>query len=162
MWRCRRTRKGCPKSGGGTAPETRPRARPFREVGSCRGRCASVRSHLCWHGHPLLRGPSQGRLGPHCWASETSAANRMQIGVCSHKDVLCMHFLLDFAWKLIIHHPSRACTTSGLCQQFLLIWGLMPNSSPSLGGLGTPKVWTVVWLDGEATSWHPMRLSCPC
>lgn len=45
--------------------------------------------------------------------------NGMQIGICSHKDVLCMDFLLDFTWKLIIHHPSRACTTSGLCQHFL-------------------------------------------
>lgn len=47
--------------------------------------------------------------------------NGMQIGICSHKDILCMDFLLDFTWKLIIHHPSRACTTSGLCQQFLFI-----------------------------------------
>ena len=73
-----------------------------------------------------------------------------------------MDFLLDFTWKLIINHPSGACTTSGLCQQFLVIWGLMPNSSPSLGGPGTLEVWTTAWLDGEATSWHPMRLSCSC
>lgn len=44
----------------------------------------------------------------------------MQIGICSHKDVLCIDFLLDFTWKLAIHHPSRACSTSILRQQFLV------------------------------------------
>lgn len=96
-------------------------------------------SCLCWHPHPLLWVPSHGRLGLHSWASETLEANRMQIGTCSHKDVLCMDFLLDFTWKLIIHHPSGACTTSGLCQQFLVIRGLMLNSSPSMGGPGDSK-----------------------
>lgn len=122
-----------------TAPETQGEHSPPRTSGPALVAAPPVRSRLCWHRHPLLQGPSQGRLGPQCWASETSAANRMQIGMCSHKDVLCMHFLLDFTWKLIIHHPSRACTTSGLCQQFLVIWGLMPNSSPSLGGPGDSK-----------------------
>lgn len=44
-------------------------------------------------------------------------SNGMQIGICSHKDALCMDFLLDFTWKLIIHHPAgpavpRACVSS--------------------------------------------------
>ena len=105
----------------------------------------------------LLRGGLRGTAGP----LRLQRPNGMQIGICSHKDILCMDFLLDFTWKLIIHHPSRACTTSGLCQQFLFISCLMPNSSPWLGDWGTPKVWNAAWVEWETTSWHPLWLSCP-
>lgn len=94
---------------------------------------------LLWDRHPLFWVPSEGRLRGTAGPLRFQRPNGMQIGICSLKDVLCMDFLLDFTWKLIIHHPSRACTKSGLCQQFLVSWDLMPNSSPSQGGLGDTK-----------------------
>lgn len=69
--------------------------------------------------------------------------NGMQIGICSHKDVLCMDFPFDYTWELIIHHLGRACTTSRLCQQFLVIWYLLPNTSPSaMGSRGLRSIGT--------------------
>ena len=61
----------------------------------------------------LLKEDLSGTAGP----LRLKRSNGMQIGICSHKDALCMDFLLDFTWKLIIHHPAgpavpRTCVSS--------------------------------------------------
>ena len=61
----------------------------------------------------LLKEDSSGTAGP----LRLQRSNGMQIGIRSHKDALCMEFLLDFTWKLIIHHPAgsavpRTCVSS--------------------------------------------------
>ena len=61
----------------------------------------------------LLKEDSSGTAGP----LRLQRSNGMQIGIRSHKDALCMDFLLDFTWKLIIHHPAgsavpRTCVSS--------------------------------------------------
>lgn len=61
----------------------------------------------------LLKEDSSGTSGP----LRLQRSDGMQIGIRSHKNALCMDFLLDFTWKLIIHHPAgpavpRTCVSS--------------------------------------------------
>ena len=140
MWR-HRTSEELPRA----RPGDSTKGQPTGEHGPShagRSHCRAVHPDsqpLLWDRHPLLWVPSEGRLRGTAGPLRLQRPNGMQIGICSLKDVLCMDFLLDFTWKLIIHHRSRACTKSGLCQQFLVSWDLMPNSSPLQGGLGDTK-----------------------
>lgn len=111
-----------PQTAQGTAcGRAAPPSAPPVTSGSIVGRCPPRGLASAGAGTPcsvfLLREGLRGTTGP----LRLQRPNGMQIGICSHKDILCMDFLLDFTWKLIIHHPGKACTTSGLCQQFLFI-----------------------------------------
>ena len=109
--------KSCPEQGQGQqAGEILPPAGPATE-GEWKGGVGeevppSADMGTLFSGF-LLKEDSSGTAGP----LRLQRSNGMQIGIRSHKDALCMDFLLDFTWKLIIHHPAgsavpRTCVSS--------------------------------------------------
>ena len=162
--------KSCPEQGkgkhpgraGGRAPPTCRSHRGGAEGrGRRRGYTVPIGSTLCRHGHPcsgfLLKEDLSRTAGP----LRLKWSNGMQIGICSHKDALCMDFLLDFTWKLIIHHPSGPAVPWTCVISFSSSGVWSQSHLPCRGSLEDPKALkgSPRWIAKPLPGWHLPRES---
>lgn len=138
--------KSCPEQNEGSTQDTGRRAPPTSRS-PCGGKWR--RSLPAHRFYPLQawppsapQVPSEGRLERDFELLRLQWSNGMQIGICSHKDALCMDFLLV---HLETHHPSPGGAGLYLGPVSAVSYHLVSEAKviSLLGSLGTPKLWKV-------------------